>query len=168
VCVRHKVLALDFSNVRACQSQVGESPTASYSEVDPCLGAVFRRSGMAICQAVKDMVLSRGRSPVIRQGEGWHRDSPVGRSGVEARSVLQPEELGNLRLVVRVSGDKGQKPKLGSRVEPHPSLPTLWDWLSGDVPDSLKGWWPNKPLQGHRVAIVAVPVRKLPAGSPEG
>ena len=43
---------------------MGESPTASYSEVDPSLGAVFRRSGMAICQTVKDMVLSRGKSHV--------------------------------------------------------------------------------------------------------
>ena len=40
------------------------NPTASCPEVDPSLGAVFRRSGMAKCQAVKDMVLSRGRSHV--------------------------------------------------------------------------------------------------------
>jgi len=63
--------------------------------------------------------------------------------------------------------DKGQKPKLGSRVEPHPSLPEMWDWLSGDVPHSPKDWWPNKPLEGHRAAIVAA-LQEASCRGPEG
>jgi len=51
------------------------NPAASCPEVDPCPGASDRRSDMAKCQSVKAGVLSRGRSPVFGQGEGWHRDS---------------------------------------------------------------------------------------------
>jgi len=116
---------------------------------------------------VKAGVLSRGRSPVFGQGEGWHRDSPVGRSGVEARSVLQPRKFGRLRPGSECQGTRDRSPlrvKGGAA-----SLPArMWDWLSGDVPDAHSGRWPNKPLQGHRVAIVVVPVHKLVAGSPEG
>jgi hypothetical protein len=51
-------------------------PAASCPEVDPSIGASDRMSGIGKCQTVKAGVLSRWKSPVIRQGEGWHRDSP--------------------------------------------------------------------------------------------
>jgi len=144
---------------------VGESPTAAYSAVDPSIGAPDRMSGMGKCQTVKAGVLSRWRSPVFGQGEGWHRDSPVGRSGVEACSVLQPREFGRLRPGSECQGLKDRSPsgvKGGAA-----SLPArMWDWLSGDVPDARLGRWPNKPLQGHRVAIVSVACQK--AGKPRG
>jgi len=111
---------------------------------------------MARCQAVKDRVLSRGRSHAYRRhGEGWQRDSPVGRSSVEARPVLQPEEFGRLRLG---SGLKGQGTGAQAWVKGGAaSLPArMWDWLSGDVPDARYGRWVNSPLQGHRAAVVVV------------
>jgi hypothetical protein len=109
----------------------------------------------------------REKSLPFGNGEGWQRDSPYGQSGVEARPVLQPRKLGSLRPG---SGLKGQGTGAQSRVKGGAtSLPArMWDWLSGDVPDAHSGRWPNKPLQGHRVAIVVVPVHKLVAGSPEG
>ena len=86
------------------------NPAAACPAADPCPGALCRRSGMAICQAVKDRVLSRGRSPVFGQGEGWHRDSPVGRSSVEACLSLPAQEVWEASSWVRAFRDKGQGP----------------------------------------------------------
>jgi len=49
---------------------------------------------------VKGVVLSRGESPVFGQGEGWHRGSPLGQTGVDVRPVLQHWEFGRLRPVL--------------------------------------------------------------------
>jgi hypothetical protein len=147
-----------FPYVKACQSQAGESPAAAYSAVDPSLGAVFRMSGMAKCQTVKDMVLSRGRSHVPKDMARGGIGIAERRSGVEACSVLQPEEFGKLRLVVRVSGDKGQKPVKGqgwSRIPPCQKKVGLAKRRSAS---QLKGWWVNSPLEADRVAVVVVPV----------
>ncbi len=57
------------------------------------------------------------------------------RIGVEARSVLQPEEFGKLRLVVRAKGIRTEA-RQGSRVEPSPSLSVKHCQLSGDLPHS--------------------------------
>jgi hypothetical protein len=79
-------------------------PAAACPAADPCPGAAFRRSGMAKCQAVKGVVLSRGRSPVFGQGEGHHRASPYGQSGVEARPVLPAQGVREPSPWVRAKG----------------------------------------------------------------
>jgi len=69
------------------------NPTASCPEVDPSLGAVFRRSGMERCQAVKDMVLSRGRSHVPKGMARGDIGTAARRIDGEARPVLSAREF---------------------------------------------------------------------------
>jgi len=141
------------------------NPTASCPEVDPSIGAPDRMSGMGKCQAVKAGVLSRWKSHVPKDMARGDIGTAERQIGVEARSALQPEEFGKLRLVVRAKGI-GAEARKGSRVESSPSLSVKHCQLSGDVPDARLGRWPNKPLQGHRVAIVSVACQK--AGKPRG
>jgi len=72
-------------------------PAASCPEVDPSLGAVFRRSGMAKCQAVKDMVLSRGRSHAMTAWRGVAKGQPQGKLTVKPVLSSQPGKSGKPR-----------------------------------------------------------------------
>jgi hypothetical protein len=102
---------------------VGESPTAAYSAVDPSLGAVFRRSGMAICQAVKDIVLSRGRSHVPKDmARGGIGIAQWGEAALKPVLSSSPGSSGDFALGQSIRG-QGTEARQGLRVEPHPSLP---------------------------------------------
>jgi hypothetical protein len=100
---------------------VGESPTAAYSAVDPSLGAVFRMSDMAKCQAVKDMVLSRGRSHVPKDmARGGKGIAQWGEAALKPVLSSSPGSSGDFALGQSVR-DKGQKPVKGqgwSRIPP--------------------------------------------------
>jgi len=76
--------------------------------------------------AVKDVVLSRGESPTLWWSEGWHRGSPLGRTGVDVRLFLQPGKFGRLRPGSghRVKGTEPVKGKGPSQTPPcHTALP---------------------------------------------
>jgi len=87
-------------------------PAASCPEVDPSLGAVFRRLGTGQCQAVKDMVLSRGRSHASKD-MGNPVPKGMARGGIgtaarridgEARPVLPAKEVWDASSLVRAKG----------------------------------------------------------------
>ena len=117
---------------------------------------------------MKDMVLSRGRSHVPKDmARGGKGIAQWGEAVLKPVLSSSPGSSGDFALgqSVRGQGTEAQAWVKGRAA----SLPAkMWDWLSGDVPDAHLGRWPNKPLQGHRAAIVSVPVHKLVAGSPEG
>ena len=123
---------------------------------------------------MKAGVLSRGRSHAskdmvdpVPKGMARGGIGPAARqSGVEACLSLPAKEVRGPSSLVRAFRDKGQGPiwvKGGDA-----SLPArMWDWLSGDGPHSPKDWWPNKPLEGHRGAIVAA-LQGVSCEGPEG
>jgi hypothetical protein len=114
---------------------------------------------------VKGVVLSRGRSHVPKDMARGTIGTAAGRSSVEACPVLPAREVWEASSLVRAKGIRTGACQR-SRVELRPSLVVKHRRLSGDVPDAHLGRWPNKPLQGHRAAIVAVAC--LRAGKPRG
>jgi len=75
------------------------NPAAACPAADPCPGALCRRSGMAICQAVKDRVLSRGRSHVPKgMARGGIGTAQWGEAALKPACLPSPGSLGSLVL----------------------------------------------------------------------